>query len=135
MLSCLVTSNSSTPWTVAHQSPLPMGYYRLEYWSGLPFPLQGIFPTWELNLHLLHWQADSLPMSHLRNPFSNCPLESCNNLIHTSNRYECPFPINAHRYFFWVNLICNVVFLITCISLIILTSFTKCYWLFRFLLF
>ena len=51
------------------------GFYRLEYWSGLPFPLQGIFPTWGSNLHLLHWQADSLPISHLRNLFSNCPLE------------------------------------------------------------
>ena len=65
----------ATSWTVAHQSPLPMDFYRLEYWSGLPFPLGGIFPTWGSNLHLLHWQADSLPMSHLRNLFSNCPLE------------------------------------------------------------
>ena len=27
--------------------------------------LQGIFQTQELNLGLLHWQADSLPQSHL----------------------------------------------------------------------
>ena len=27
-----------TPWTVAHQAPLPMGFSRQEYWSGLPFP-------------------------------------------------------------------------------------------------
>ena len=27
-----------TPWTVAHQSPLSMGFSRKEYWSGLPFP-------------------------------------------------------------------------------------------------
>ena len=27
-----------TPWTVAHQSPLSMGFSRQEYWSGLPFP-------------------------------------------------------------------------------------------------
>ena len=27
--------------------------------------LQGIFPTQGLDLHLLHWQADSLPPSHL----------------------------------------------------------------------
>ena len=25
-----------------------------EYWSGLPFSLQGIFPTQELNVGLLH---------------------------------------------------------------------------------
>ena len=27
-----------TPLTVAHQAPLSMGFYRQEYWSGLPFP-------------------------------------------------------------------------------------------------
>ena len=30
-----------TPWTVAHQAPLPMGFLRQEYWSGLPFPTPG----------------------------------------------------------------------------------------------
>ena len=27
-----------TPWTVAHQAPLSMGFSRQEFWSGLPFP-------------------------------------------------------------------------------------------------
>ena len=27
-----------TPWTVAHQAPLSMGFSRQEYWCGLPFP-------------------------------------------------------------------------------------------------
>ena len=35
-----------TPWTVARQAPLPMGFLRQEYWSGLPIPAPGIFPTW-----------------------------------------------------------------------------------------
>ena len=30
-----------TPWTVAHQSPLSMGFPRQEYWSGLPFTPSG----------------------------------------------------------------------------------------------
>ena len=30
-----------TPWTVAHQAPLSMGFSRQEYWSGLPFPTPG----------------------------------------------------------------------------------------------
>ena len=30
-----------TPWTVAHQAPLFMGFLRQEYWSGLPFPFPG----------------------------------------------------------------------------------------------
>ena len=29
---------SATPWTVARQAPLSMGFSRQEYWSGLPFP-------------------------------------------------------------------------------------------------
>ena len=30
-----------TPWTVARQAPLSMGFFRQEYWSGLPFPSPG----------------------------------------------------------------------------------------------
>ena len=48
-----------TPWTVAHQASLPMGFSRQEYWNGLPFPSPGIFLTQESSLYLLHWQADS----------------------------------------------------------------------------
>ena len=32
-----------TPWTVAYQAPLSMWISKQEYWSGLHFPLQGIF--------------------------------------------------------------------------------------------
>ena len=28
----------ATPWTVAHQAPLSMGFSRQEYWNGLPCP-------------------------------------------------------------------------------------------------
>ena len=28
----------ATPWTVAYQALLSMGFSRQEYWSGLPFP-------------------------------------------------------------------------------------------------
>ena len=28
----------ATPWTVAYQAPLSMGFSRQEYWSELPFP-------------------------------------------------------------------------------------------------
>ena len=27
-----------TPWTVARQAPLSMGFSRQKHWSGLPFP-------------------------------------------------------------------------------------------------
>ena len=32
-----------TPWTVAYQAALSMGFSRQEYWSGLPFPSPGDF--------------------------------------------------------------------------------------------
>ena len=36
MLSCVQLF--ATLWTIAHQFPLPMGFSRQEYWSGLPCP-------------------------------------------------------------------------------------------------
>ena len=34
-----------TPWTVARQAPLSMGFSRQEYWSELPFPSPGDLPN------------------------------------------------------------------------------------------
>ena len=49
-----------------------MEFSRQGYWSGLPFPSPGgPFLTRESNLHLLHvlhWQAGSLPLHHLVSP-------------------------------------------------------------------
>ena len=39
-----VVSNSAILWTVACQAPLSMGFPRLEYWGGLPFPTPGDLP-------------------------------------------------------------------------------------------
>ena len=54
-------------WTVACQALLSMELSRQEYWSGVPFLFQGIFPTQRSNpcfLHILHWQADYLLLVH-----------------------------------------------------------------------
>ena len=59
----------ATPWTAVCQAPLSMEFPRQVYWSGLPFLLQGIVPPQGLNLLLpclLHRQAQSLPLSHLK---------------------------------------------------------------------
>ena len=58
----------ATLWTVAHQAPLSMGFPRQECSVGCHFFLQGIFLTQKLNLHLLHWHAGSLPLSHQGSP-------------------------------------------------------------------
>ena len=39
----------ATPWTVAHQAPLSMGFTRQEYWSGLPCPSPGHLPDSGIN--------------------------------------------------------------------------------------
>ena len=61
-------ANSVTSWTVACQAHLSVRLSRQEHWSGLPFASTGDLSTEGLNshlLHLLHWQADSLPLRHL----------------------------------------------------------------------
>ena len=58
----------ANPWTIAHQAPLSMGFFRQEYWSGLPFtplgdlPDPGIEPVSPLSSAL---QADYLPTKSL----------------------------------------------------------------------
>ena len=71
MLSLSVVSHSFlTPWTVAHQGPLSVGFPRQEYWCGSPFPSPGDLPNPGLNLCLLHGTVDSLLLSYLRSPLS-----------------------------------------------------------------
>ena len=50
---------------VAHQAPLSTGFSRQECWSRLPFPPEGIVSMQGVNLRLLPWQSDALPLSHL----------------------------------------------------------------------
>ena len=61
-------SDSVTPWTVARQAPLSMGFPRQEYCSGLPFPSPGNLPNPEIKPPSPAWQVDSLPLSHLGSP-------------------------------------------------------------------
>ena len=49
-----------TPWTVAHQAPLSMGFSRQEYWSGLPFPSPGDLPNPGIEPWSPALQADAL---------------------------------------------------------------------------
>ena len=49
-----------TPWTVARQAPLPMGFSRQEYWSGLPFPSPGDLPNPGIKPRSPAFQANSL---------------------------------------------------------------------------
>ena len=61
LLSCSVVSNSfATPWTVACQAPLSMGFSKQEYWRGLPFPSPGDLPCLGIEPRSPALQADAL---------------------------------------------------------------------------
>ena len=51
-----------TPWTVARQAPVSMGFPGQEYWSGLQFPLPGNLADPGIKPESPAWQADSLPL-------------------------------------------------------------------------
>ena len=51
----------ATPWTVAHQAPPSMEFYRQEYWSGLPFPSPGYLPDLGIEPWSPALQADAFP--------------------------------------------------------------------------
>ena len=50
----------ATPWTVAQQAPLFMGFSRQEYWSGLPFLSPGDLPYPGIEVRSPTLQADAL---------------------------------------------------------------------------
>ena len=55
-----------TPWTVAHQASLSMGFSRQECWSRLPFPPPGGFYP---GMEPAHWQVGSLPLAPPRKTY------------------------------------------------------------------
>ena len=68
----------ATPWTVAHQAPLPMGFSRQEYWSGLPFPSPGDLPDPEIKPRSPALQADTLTSEPPGKPQDKCYSLFCN---------------------------------------------------------
>ena len=57
----VVSDFFATPWTVACQASLSLGFSRQEYWNGLPFPSPGDLPNPGFELGSPTLQADSLP--------------------------------------------------------------------------
>ena len=77
ILLCSVLSRFShvqlfaTPWTVASQAPLFMGFSRQKYWNGLLYPPPGALPdpgVEPTSPVSPAWQEDSLPLNHLGSP-------------------------------------------------------------------
>ena len=102
---CVLTQSCqlfTTPWTVAHQALL-RDFSCKNTGVGCHFLLQGIFLNQGSNpspphlLYLLHWQAYSLPLSHLWSPWISGPQIS----LSTYNTPEkFPFPQSKHIYRF-----------------------------------
>ena len=90
---CLVAQSFltlCTPWTIAHQPPLSMGFSRQKYWSGLPRPPPGIFPTQGSNPGLLHCRRILYCLNHQGNPYLY--LLSCNFIpSHLAHRQNASF--------------------------------------------
>jgi len=96
-----------TPWTVACQVPLSMGFSRWEYWSGYSHVLlQGIFPTQVSNpdfphckqiLHRLSYQGSPLVKENNNKPSSfHLPV------IWIFNKWEFTlFKFNIHKVKEW----------------------------------
>ena len=74
----------ATPWTVAHQAPLSMGFSRQKYWSGVPFPSPGILPDPGITPGSPALQVDSSPSEPPGKPITlyNCNINYCN--------FRCP---------------------------------------------
>ena len=64
----------ATPWTVACQASLPMGFSRQEYWSELPFPSPGAIPNPGIEPRFPALLADSLPTENLCVPVPHTQL-------------------------------------------------------------
>ena len=111
---CAVLSSFScvrlfaTPWTVAHQTPLSMGFSRQECWSVLPFPFPGDLPNPGIKpmSHVSPTLAGGFfsteppgkPMSRIRDPiqlqFSSVQFSSvAQSCLTFCNPMECSMPV------------------------------------------
>ena len=59
-----MSDSFATPWPVAHQVPLFMGFPRQEQWSGLPFPSLGDLLDSGSKLTPPELWAGSLPLNN-----------------------------------------------------------------------
>ena len=81
----------ATPWTVAYQALLSMGFFRQECWSGLPFPSQGDLPDTGIDPRSPTLQADTLPSEPPGKPLAKCKSVSLRyyftpRLLHTQSK-------------------------------------------------
>ena len=83
----------ATPWTVAYQAPLSMGFSRQECWSGLPFPSPGDLPDPGIEPGSPALQADALPSEPPGKPSEE---ETCLKFGHSEENLKATLVGNLH---------------------------------------
>ena len=91
-----------TPWAVAHQAPLSMGFSRQEYWSGLLFPSSGDLSSLGIEpskSQLSSWHRPAVPpwswgirMHRTRGGEFQCLLVTLISAAYTTNHKDCVHP-------------------------------------------
>ena len=70
----------ATPWSIAHQAPLSMGFSGQEYWSWLPFPSPGDLPNPGIKPRSPTLQADALTSEPSKKINTRCRI--CESEVH-----------------------------------------------------
>ena len=83
----------ATPWSVACQAPLSMGFSRQECWSGWPFPPPGDLPGPGIEHESPALQEEILPVSHVGSPLQTFGLP-----YHFSYWNQIPYISNLVLY-------------------------------------
>ena len=78
----------ATPWTVAYQAPLSMGFPRQKYWSELPFPSPGDLPDLEIEPISPALAGRFLLLSHQRSSIFTKYLTSMPQTFQSLNKSE-----------------------------------------------
>ena len=88
----------ATPWTVARQAPLSMGFSSQDTGVGCHSLLQGIFSTQGSNLCLLHWQGSYSPLAPPGKPDNICcsVTQACPTLWDPMDCSTQGFPVLQH---------------------------------------
>ena len=84
---------SATPWTEAFQAPLSVGFFRQEYWSGVPLPCPSIclhicfYLSWHLSLSLSFRDAVKLFAETSQQIFTYVALATPGSSSHPQSNY------------------------------------------------
>jgi len=95
----LVTKSCLTlcePMNCGLPAPPSMGFFRQEYWSGLPFPSPGYLTNLEIKFRSPELQADSLPI------WCNCKYDCFLNFSSSLVHYLCIELWHIFVYWFYI---------------------------------